>query len=76
MGRLHYYKYYLASLCSAYKLCIYVLRNVVLVYPPRFTAAQVLQTYALSLDYLSADTHPIVPRQAEVVLHAIEREGG
>jgi hypothetical protein len=32
--------------------------------------------YGLSLDYLSADTHPIVPRQAEVALRAIEREGG
>ena len=32
--------------------------------------------YALSLDNLSADTHPIVPRLAEVALHAIEREGG
>ena len=36
----------------------------VLVYAPHFTAAQVLQMYGLSLDYLSADTHPIVPRQA------------
>ena len=63
MGRLHYNKYYLASSCSAYKLCIYVLRNVALVYAPHFTAAQVLQMYALSLDYLSADMHPIVPQQ-------------
>ena len=41
----------------------------------RFTAAQVLHACGLSLDYLSTDTHPIVPRQAEVALHAIGREG-
>ena len=41
-----------------------------------FTAAQVLRTYSFSLDYLSTDMHPIVPRQAEIALHAIEREGG
>ena len=33
-------------------------------------------TYGLSLDYLSADTHPIVPRQAEEARRATEREGG